>query len=71
MTQLPARWAASYWRYEQWLRTCEALCDSPVGVYGGFYTSRRRLAVQQPDGIILERHVSASFQSTSVKDTAL
>jgi cellulose synthase/poly-beta-1,6-N-acetylglucosamine synthase-like glycosyltransferase len=43
-----------YWRYEQWLRTCEALCDSPVGVYGGFYAIRRRLAVQQPDGMILD-----------------
>jgi glycosyltransferase involved in cell wall biosynthesis len=43
-----------YWRYEQWLRTCEALCDSPVGVYGGFYAIRRRLAAQQPDGMILD-----------------
>lgn len=43
-----------YWRYEQWLRTCEAASDSPVGVYGGFYGIRRRLAVRQPDGIILD-----------------
>jgi glycosyltransferase involved in cell wall biosynthesis len=26
-----------YWRYEQWIRKCEADFDSPVGVYGGFY----------------------------------
>lgn len=43
-----------YWRYEQWIRTCEALYDSPVGVYGGFYAIRRGLAVSQPAGIILD-----------------
>lgn len=43
-----------YWRYEQWLRTCEAVSDSPVGVYGGFYAIRRELAVRQPAGIILD-----------------
>jgi|SRR5579863_1068990 len=43
-----------YWRYEQWIRKCEASYDSPVGVYGGFYAIRRALAVQQPDGIILD-----------------
>jgi glycosyltransferase involved in cell wall biosynthesis len=43
-----------YWRYEQWLRTCESASDSPVGVYGGFYAIRRELAVQQPPGIILD-----------------
>jgi cellulose synthase/poly-beta-1,6-N-acetylglucosamine synthase-like glycosyltransferase len=43
-----------YWRYEQWLRTCEAVIDSPVGVYGGFYAIRRELAVQQPAGLILD-----------------
>ena len=43
-----------YWRYEQWLRTCEAACDSPVGVYGGFYAIRRELAVQLPAGTILD-----------------
>ena len=30
-----------YWRYEQWIRNCEAAVDSPVGVYGGFYAIRR------------------------------
>jgi glycosyltransferase involved in cell wall biosynthesis len=43
-----------YWRYEQWLRACEAATDSPVGVYGGFYAIRRELAVRQPAGIILD-----------------
>lgn len=43
-----------YWRYEQWIRTCESISDSPVGVYGGFYAIRRALAVQQPPGIILD-----------------
>jgi cellulose synthase/poly-beta-1,6-N-acetylglucosamine synthase-like glycosyltransferase len=43
-----------YWRYEQWIRTCEAIRDSPVGVYGGFYAIRRNLAVQLPAGTILD-----------------
>jgi cellulose synthase/poly-beta-1,6-N-acetylglucosamine synthase-like glycosyltransferase len=43
-----------YWRYEQWLRRCEARVDSPVGVYGGFYAIRRELAVRLPDGVILD-----------------
>jgi cellulose synthase/poly-beta-1,6-N-acetylglucosamine synthase-like glycosyltransferase len=43
-----------YWRYEQWLRRCEAAIDSPVGVYGGFYAIRRELAVRQPAGTILD-----------------
>lgn len=43
-----------YWRYEQWLRECEAAIDSPVGVYGGFYAIRRELAVRQPAGMILD-----------------
>ena len=43
-----------YWRYEQWLRTCEAESDSPVGVYGGFYAIRRELAACLPAGIILD-----------------
>ena len=43
-----------YWRYEQWLRTHEALIDSPVGVYGGFYAIRRNLAVELPAGTILD-----------------
>jgi glycosyltransferase involved in cell wall biosynthesis len=43
-----------YWRYEQWIRICEAGSDSPVGVYGGFYAIRRELFVPQPPGIILD-----------------
>ena len=43
-----------YWRYEQWIRNCEAVFDSPVGVYGGFYAVRRELVVPQPAGMILD-----------------
>jgi cellulose synthase/poly-beta-1,6-N-acetylglucosamine synthase-like glycosyltransferase len=43
-----------YWRYEKWIRTCESICGSPVGVYGGFYAIRRELAVPQPSGMILD-----------------
>ena len=43
-----------YWRYEQWIRSCEAAVDSPVGVYGGFYAIRRSLAVTAPAGLILD-----------------
>jgi poly-beta-1,6-N-acetyl-D-glucosamine synthase len=43
-----------YWRYEQWIRNCEAVWDSPVGVYGGFYAIRRELFVAPPAGLILD-----------------
>ncbi len=43
-----------YWRYEQWIRKSEALFDSPVGVYGGFYAIRRELAAPLPAGLILD-----------------
>jgi glycosyltransferase involved in cell wall biosynthesis len=43
-----------YWRYEQWIRNCEAKVDSPLGVYGGFYAVRRELASALPNGIILD-----------------
>jgi len=43
-----------YWRYEQWIRNCEAAVDSPVGVYGGFYAIRRACAVPAPAGLILD-----------------
>lgn len=43
-----------YWRYEQWIRNCEAAWDSPVGVYGGFYAARRSLIQPFPEGIILD-----------------
>jgi len=43
-----------YWRYEKWIRSCESICGSPVGVYGGFYEVRRDLAALQPAGLILD-----------------
>lgn len=43
-----------YWRYEQGIRKCESLVDSPVGVYGGFYAVRRTLATNIPEGLILD-----------------
>jgi glycosyltransferase involved in cell wall biosynthesis len=43
-----------YWRYEQWIRNCEAKVDSPLGVYGGFYAMRRKLASALPEGTILD-----------------
>lgn len=43
-----------YWKYEQWIRNCEAVWDSPVGVYGGFYAARRALVTAFPAGIILD-----------------
>jgi len=43
-----------YWRYEQWIRNCEAKVDSPLGVYGGFYAIRRKLASALPAGAILD-----------------
>ena len=43
-----------YWRYEQWIRECEATVDSPLGVYGGFYAVRRNLVALQPVGMILD-----------------
>ena len=46
--------SSMYWRYEQWIRKSEALFDSPVGVYGGFYAIRRQLATPLPAGIILD-----------------
>jgi glycosyltransferase involved in cell wall biosynthesis len=43
-----------YWRYEKWIRTCESIFSSLVGVYGGFYAIRRTCAVPQPAGMILD-----------------
>jgi poly-beta-1,6-N-acetyl-D-glucosamine synthase len=43
-----------YWRYEQWIRTCESKIDSPVGVYGGFYAVRRELASMLPEATVLD-----------------
>jgi len=43
-----------YWRYEQWIRQCEAAFDSPLGVYGGFYAIRRSLFTPFPTGLVLD-----------------
>jgi glycosyltransferase involved in cell wall biosynthesis len=43
-----------YWKYEQFIRCTESRFDSPVGVYGGFYAIRRKLAASMPAGIILD-----------------
>ena len=43
-----------YWRHEQSMRRWEAQLDSPCGVYGGFYAVRRALAVELPEGLILD-----------------
>jgi len=43
-----------YWRYEKWIRNSEARVDSPLGVYGGFYAIRRKLATALPEGTILD-----------------
>jgi len=43
-----------YWRYENWIRNCESVVASPVGVYGGFFAVRRALFTEQPAGIILD-----------------
>jgi cellulose synthase/poly-beta-1,6-N-acetylglucosamine synthase-like glycosyltransferase len=43
-----------YWRYEQWIRRCEAQFDSPLGVCGAFYAVRRELAELIPGGTILD-----------------
>lgn len=52
-----------YWRYEQWLRKCEAAFDSPCGVYGGYYAVRKELAVKFPLGTILDD----MFQPLSIR----
>jgi poly-beta-1,6-N-acetyl-D-glucosamine synthase len=46
--------SGAYWQYEKWIRNCESICSSPVGVYGGFYAIRRELATPQPSGMILD-----------------
>jgi cellulose synthase/poly-beta-1,6-N-acetylglucosamine synthase-like glycosyltransferase len=52
-----------YWRYEQWIRKCEAAFDSPCGVYGGYYAVRKDLAVEFPLGTILDD----MFQPLSIR----
>jgi cellulose synthase/poly-beta-1,6-N-acetylglucosamine synthase-like glycosyltransferase len=43
-----------YRKYEKWIRSCESIYGSPVGVSGCFYAIRRELAVPLPSGIILD-----------------
>jgi cellulose synthase/poly-beta-1,6-N-acetylglucosamine synthase-like glycosyltransferase len=43
-----------YWRYERWIRNCEAAVDSLTGVSGCFYAIRRALAKPAPAGLILD-----------------
>jgi len=43
-----------YWPYEQWIRSCESKVYSPVGVYGGFYAVRRKLATTLPEATVLD-----------------
>lgn len=43
-----------YWRYEKWIRNCESVYASPVGLSGCFYAIRRKLAEPLPAGIILD-----------------
>ena len=43
-----------YWRYEQWMRLCEAAFDSTTSVAGCFYAVRRGLAHEFPPGLILD-----------------
>jgi cellulose synthase/poly-beta-1,6-N-acetylglucosamine synthase-like glycosyltransferase len=43
-----------YWKFEQWIRRCESLVDSPGGVYGGFYAVRRELVKPLPVATVLD-----------------
>ncbi len=43
-----------YWRYEKWIRKCEARIDSAVGVSGGLYAVRQKLLTTLPKGTILD-----------------
>ena len=56
--ELPGESARSpvgiYWRIERWLRRCEAVVDSAVGVTGAIYAYRRELWAPLPAGLILD-----------------
>jgi biofilm PGA synthesis N-glycosyltransferase PgaC len=43
-----------YWRYERWLRHCEATVHSSVGVTGAIYAMRRSAWSPLPPGLILD-----------------
>jgi cellulose synthase/poly-beta-1,6-N-acetylglucosamine synthase-like glycosyltransferase len=46
--------ACLYWRYERWLRSCEALLHSTVGVSGSVYAMRKHLWKPLPAGLLLD-----------------
>jgi len=46
--------AALYWRWERWLRKCEAEVSSSVGVTGAIYAIRRSLWKPLPPGLLLD-----------------
>jgi poly-beta-1,6-N-acetyl-D-glucosamine synthase len=48
---------AVYWRYEKFLRKCEAALDSTCGVTGCIYAMRRSLFIPFQDDIILDDFV--------------
>lgn len=43
-----------YWKFEQWIRSCESQVGSTIGVYGGFYAARREIVKPLPEGAILD-----------------
>ena len=44
----------AYWRYERWLRCCEARLHSAVGVTGSVSAMRRSLWIPLPAGLLLD-----------------
>jgi cellulose synthase/poly-beta-1,6-N-acetylglucosamine synthase-like glycosyltransferase len=46
--------ASAYWRYEKWIRSCEARAGSTVGVSGCLYAMRRALWQPLPPGTVLD-----------------
>jgi cellulose synthase/poly-beta-1,6-N-acetylglucosamine synthase-like glycosyltransferase len=44
----------TYWRYERWLRRCEARLHSTVGATGAVYAMRRELWQPLPEGLLLD-----------------
>jgi cellulose synthase/poly-beta-1,6-N-acetylglucosamine synthase-like glycosyltransferase len=46
--------AALYWRWERWLRKCEAGVSSSVGVTGAIYAIRKSLWKPLPAGLLLD-----------------
>jgi cellulose synthase/poly-beta-1,6-N-acetylglucosamine synthase-like glycosyltransferase len=44
----------AYWKYERWLRRCEARIHSTVGVTGAIWAMRRDLWQPLPDGLLCD-----------------